>query len=212
MMYRFTRDSTSDSWKPLTPVWPTVIGANGLAWGYGLHPEPPAGEPRSIEGDDRSPAGVFRIFQQFGTARPESLSATALPFIELTDETECVDDPESRFYNRIVNRDLVKVDWDSSEKMAQSYQHGIDFSNNHEPILPSHGSCIFIHVWGGPEDPTRGCTVIAEDHLNELGKWLRADAKPLLVQLSKAKYEQFAKPWMLPPLSTAAAQNLMREP
>jgi hypothetical protein len=39
-----------------------VIGSRGFAWGIGLHGTGEAGAPRKREGDETSPAGVFRLF------------------------------------------------------------------------------------------------------------------------------------------------------
>ena len=200
-MYRYRRRSEGAPWEYVSGPWPTMIGMNGLAWGYGLHPRP--SDPKAlfaVEGDDRSPAGVFRLFQQFGFQKPENISPSALPFVEVSKSVECVDDPKSRFYNQIVDRTTVKADWKSSEEMRNydSYERGIDFSHNHDPIEAGRGSCVFIHEWGGPGAATRGCTVVTKSQVNELAEWLRADEKPVIVQLPEEEYRRFRQSWGLP--------------
>jgi hypothetical protein len=67
-----------------------------------------------IEGDGRSPAGLFPLTTIFGTSDMNA----RLPFTRLGEFTECVDDTHSAVYNKIVNRMQVgNFDWQSSEKM-----------------------------------------------------------------------------------------------
>ncbi|MCV4785338.1 hypothetical protein OFM36_38490, partial [Escherichia coli] len=65
----------------------------------------------------KSPAGAFPLTQVFGKAKKPF---GRLEYISIDEFTECVDDPESSHYNRIVNRLKVgNFDWVSSEKMAE---------------------------------------------------------------------------------------------
>ena len=208
-LYRFERSKSDGPWNLVSGPWESMIGVNGLAWGYGLHPRPESSKRLAVEGDDRSPAGVFRIFQQFGFSRPDNLPKNALPFLEVTSSVECVDDPASHFYNQIVDRSSVKADWNSSEAMRSfgSYERGIDFSHNHNPIARGLGSCIFIHEWGGPGEATRGCTVLVKSQVKELAEWLRSDEDPLIVQLPLEEYRRVQNSWGLPLVDGPAEQK-----
>ena len=86
-----------------------------MAWGLGLHAKPTGG-PHKKEGDEKAPAGLFRLTAAFGySTKPPGVM---LPYIHARPGVEAVDDPHSRYYNRIVDRARVaKPDWHSSEKM-----------------------------------------------------------------------------------------------
>jgi zinc D-Ala-D-Ala dipeptidase len=189
----FERDSTNSAWRRHGVVVPVVIGRNGLAWG-----DRKAGEPQKREGDLRSPAGAFRLSGAFGT---EPKASTRLPYRQLTEDTIAVDDPESRFYNRIIEgRSVAKRDWRSAEKMGLNplYRLGVFVDYNVELPSPGAGSCIFLHVWRGPTSPTAGCTALVEKHLAALIRWLDPAARPMLIQLPREQARLLRKDWGLP--------------
>ena len=62
------------------------------------------------------------------------------------------------------------------------YKYGIVVNHNHideAGAIKGAGSCIFIHI---KKIPTAGCTMMKEEEMKELIKWLDADKEPLLVQ------------------------------
>ena len=61
------------SWQKVGKPFSGVIGSRGFAWGIGLHGTGAAGAPRKMEGDETSPAGVFRLFSVFGLANPAQI-------------------------------------------------------------------------------------------------------------------------------------------
>jgi D-alanyl-D-alanine dipeptidase len=125
-----------------------------------------------------------------------------MPYIPLTPSIECVDDPTSHFYNRIVDRASVSTDWNSSEKMASAgaaYRWGAVIDHNANAV-PNVGSCVFMHIWAGPGQGTAGCTAMPQDQFEPILAWLNPAAKPILVQLPVAQYDKLKKPWHLPKL------------
>ena len=61
-MRRFERSGTG-VWRPAGDDVAVTLGKNGLAWGRGLHGQTPLGPgPVKVEGDGRSPAGVFAFW------------------------------------------------------------------------------------------------------------------------------------------------------
>ncbi|MEY3052193.1 MAG: hypothetical protein RLY31_1978 [Bacteroidota bacterium] len=178
---------------------PVVLGRTGLAWGAGKHPVV-AGRKKA-EGDGKSPAGVFALGPVFGRAA-DGQRRFRMPYLPLTEQLECVDDPASGHYNRLVSRGAVTPDWNSSEHMAAvgpQYDWGL-FVHHNVPASPSGGSCIFLHVWGGATEPTAGCTAMPEDDLLALLEWLDPDQSPRLVQLTEESYARFREEWSLPPI------------
>jgi D-alanyl-D-alanine dipeptidase len=178
---------------------PIVVGRTGVAWDdrFGA---PGAGEPVKREGDGRSPAGVFPLDTAFGFDARPSVPWIRLPYVQLRTTTECVDDGRSVHYNTIVDRDGVsRVDWASSEKMRSigQYEFGVHVAYN-APPTPSRGSCIFLHIWAGPESVTAGCTAMNVDALKELIGWLDPRRRPILVQLPASVLDARRKEWSLP--------------
>jgi L,D-peptidoglycan transpeptidase YkuD (ErfK/YbiS/YcfS/YnhG family) len=135
------------SWQKLGKSFSGVIGRRGIAWGIGLHGTGEVGAPRKKEGDETSPAGVFRLFSVFGLANPSQVRFLRFPYQQITATTEAIDDPQSRYYNRIVDRTAIaRPDWSSSESMLRvggPYRCGIMIEHNWRQI-PRSGSCIFL--------------------------------------------------------------------
>jgi L,D-peptidoglycan transpeptidase YkuD (ErfK/YbiS/YcfS/YnhG family) len=108
----FTRRSAELPWKRVSAAEPAVVGKAGLGWGYPFIDVKDGEEPEKVEGDNRTPAGFFRIGASFGfapTRRPG--------YIELkAGETVCVEDPSSPLYNTITKRsDIGSVEADDMQ-------------------------------------------------------------------------------------------------
>jgi L,D-peptidoglycan transpeptidase YkuD (ErfK/YbiS/YcfS/YnhG family) len=188
-------------WKHCAGPFAAVIGRNGLRWGMGLHGTAPAGTTGKCEGDGCAPAGVFELDQVFGSAAAESTRLLKMPYIVTTADLEGVDDPTSRYYNRLVRRsEIRRPDWRSSEKMIDAdglYQGGVVVRHNWYQQRGC-GSCIFLHLWRKPTAGTAGCTAFARDTVDTLLHWLDHDLSPVLVQLSASEYEARKRAWSLP--------------
>ena len=195
---RFERKDSKSEWRQVGDAVPIVVGRGGLGWGAGLNSETGEG-PVKKEGDGKSPAGVFSLSDAFGFAA--DAPGLHVPYTPLTPTVECVDDTSSRRYNLIVDRGGVRdVDWNSSEKMrsVDGYRWGVVVEHNASPRVPGRGSCIFLHIWSGPEKGTAGCTAMGQPNLEALLRWLDAKKKPVLVQLPEAEYERLRSAWKLP--------------
>jgi D-alanyl-D-alanine dipeptidase len=184
-----------------------MIGKNGLAWGSGIVrvDDQAAGTtgPTKKEGDGRAPAGIFRLSKAFGYAS-QARTQWKMPYLNLTSSVECVDDTASKFYNQVVDRSTVAPDWNSSEHMLRPddlYRWGIVVDYNSSPAIAGSGSCIFMHIWRGPGQPTVGCTAMPQTDLEALLAWLDPKGKPLLVQLPEEQYQKLHESWHLPALS-----------
>ena len=188
-------------WRKVGEQFPAVIGKHGFGWGIGLHGTGEVGAPTKKEGDQRSPAGVFGLYSVFGTASPAQVSFLRFPYKQVGPSTEAIDDPRSRYYNRIVSRPEVKYrDWSSSESMlavGSRYRFGVMLEHNWSQI-PGFGSCIFFHVWGRERSATAGCTAVSLAKLERLIHWLDADKYPLIVQLPATEYLRLKQSWELP--------------
>ena len=183
---RFARGDAAEPWRAVGTAVPINVGRAGMAWGLGLHATPRSG-PCKIEGDGKAPAGVFRLPSAFGyDAKPAGVK---LPYVRAQRGVEAVDDPRSRYYNRIVDRArIADADWHSSEKMlldGEDYRFGVVVAHNPR-CQPGAGSCIFLHVWRGPGRGGAGCTAMPARDIAVLQRWLDPRAHPVLMQAPRA--------------------------
>ncbi|KAF0234002.1 MAG: hypothetical protein FD177_1152 [Desulfovibrionaceae bacterium] len=195
----FERGSPSSPWTAVGKAIPVSLGRTGMAWGIGLHTVPRSAALEKREGDGKAPAGIFSISTAFGYADNDSIRA--FPYLKIASGLECVDDPLSSEYNRILDASAHPKDWNSSETMLRPdglYAAGAVVDHNGDPVSAGKGSCIFLHIWRGPDKPTAGCTAMEESALRSLLSRLDAGSKPLLVQLPRAEYQKLKKEWGLP--------------
>jgi D-alanyl-D-alanine dipeptidase len=202
VMRRYARDGVRSSWRAIGTDIPVVVGATGMGWGDGLHGVGSPGEPGPIkhEGDQRSPAGAFRLSSAFGYAPKDSMSWIKLPYTRATDAYKCVDDAASVHYNQML-MSTHAIDWRSAEDMHRRdslYSLGVVVEHNANGREIGGGSCIFLHIWPGPDGSTVGCTAFASDAMRDLLAWLDPDALPVLVQLPRSEYEHLRMKWVLP--------------
>jgi L,D-peptidoglycan transpeptidase YkuD (ErfK/YbiS/YcfS/YnhG family) len=92
-----------------------------------------------------------------------------------------------------VDRNLVKVDWSSSEKMREIslYKWGVVVPYNMKATKPGAGSCIFLHIAPSSGNGTAGCTAMPEASIEEIVRWIGKGA--VLVQMPEAQYAQMKK-------------------
>lgn len=202
VMRRFTRTDLRSPWTEVGMAVPVVVGRHGIAWGRGLNPSFHLPGPEKKEGDGKSPAGIFRLSSAFGLAAPDAVKQIRMPYQQLTEGIECVDDAQSEHYNSIVDRKATaKPDWNSSEKMRSvgaRYRLGIVVDHNTDPREPGGGSCIFLHIWQDAKTGTTGCTAMAPAQMETLIAWLNPADNPMLVQLPESAYKQLQKNLRLP--------------
>jgi L,D-peptidoglycan transpeptidase YkuD (ErfK/YbiS/YcfS/YnhG family) len=198
-LYRYSNEQ--GQWTAAGDPVPVTVGAGGVA--------------KQREGDKRAPTGAYPLTSAFGYAETPP-AGLRMPYLPLRPETECVDDAGSRFYNQVVNPSEVGGrSWSSSEMMRRDlnshddlYQLGLLVAYNPEGAKDpttgkGAGSCIFLHIWRSPTNPTVGCTAMPEAAMQTLLSWLDPRQKPILVQGSRADLERLAQsgklPYPLPP-------------
>lgn len=194
----------SKKWKAIGEPFPIVVGSGGLVWAPGLHDLSFLVEKPVVkrEGDGKSPAGIFALTSLFASSdKPEYAK---LPFTKLEEHTECVDDPKSSHYNKIVNRMQVgNFDWKSSEKMlevGEQYEKGVFVAHNSAPVVSGNGSCIFLHIWKDAATGTSGCTAMTKENIETVFRWIDGAKNPVLIQLPETVYSEYRKKWKLPKL------------
>jgi len=161
-----------------------LLGRNGLGWGVGLHTTTKNAKFIKKEGDGKAPAGIFTLKQAFGYFPFE----VDYPYEVYKSTDHCVDDINSKLYNKIVESTKVEVDYKSKEHMRfpeNYYKYGVVVNHNHideAGAIKGAGSCIFLHI---KTISTAGCTVMSEEEMKALIQWLDAKSNPLLIQGTK---------------------------
>ena len=197
----FEREDALKSWKTVSKPEKVVVGKNGLGWSHKWYALGNGGHKKK-EGDKKAPAGFFYLRSVFGYALANDMSHLNMPYRQVNKKIKCIDDVNSKFYNRIIDSSTIrKKDWNSHEDMRRNdnlYRLGIVLDYNTSPIRKGMGSCIFLHLWRSSFKPTVGCTAIAPNFMEKLISWLELEKKPLLVQLPKSTFEKISKNWHLP--------------
>lgn len=195
---RFER--ASGAWRPVGEAWPVLFGRSGLAWGIGVRGQEEKG-PRKVERDGRAPAGLFRIGKIYTYDRALPVGSD-YPFHTVTAADAWIDDVAHPQYNRHVLVDPASPPpWYLKQRMRLgdfAYRWLVEIRHNADPPQPGAGSAIFFHLRRGPDRPSSGCTVMAEQALVALIRWLRAEARPHFVLLPRAEYAAKWKAWELP--------------
>jgi len=207
---RFARQGNGP-WRPVGDEIPVTLGKNGLAWGLGLHGAALSDGPLKVEGDGRSPAGVFTFANAFAYNPEELWHPTKMPMHRITSETVCVETIGSKAYNRMLDENpATPHDWDSPDRMLRPdglYRYGLFVNHNAPRTKPGAGSCIFMHLWRRPGAPTAGCTAMNQAAMQVLLGWLDPAQKPVLVQLPRRQLDRWAPAWGAPELVLPPQRN-----
>lgn len=184
-MRLFERAPGEASWRLVHPAEPAVLGVKGAAWGAQFRHLARDGEPVKVEGDRRTPAGIYALGPSFGFA-PSPLPG----YRQLDADTVCVDDPASPAYNTITSRTKVGRTV-RAENMSTSplYRRGIVVQYPTDAAARG-GSCIFIHLWKSPAGGTAGCVALPEARVAALQDFATRPA--VLAVLPEATLERFA--------------------
>jgi L,D-peptidoglycan transpeptidase YkuD (ErfK/YbiS/YcfS/YnhG family) len=123
-----------------------------------------------VEGDLRTPAGVFPLRNGFGVNGNPGLGAGSWLRVDANDVW--VDDPRSSLYNTH-QRSPSSGRWASAERMqlspAYNYAQVIGYN---EARTPGAGSAIFMHVDQGRG--TAGCVSLPTSALLSVMRWERS--------------------------------------
>ncbi|WP_051261387.1 L,D-transpeptidase family protein [Desulfovibrio inopinatus] len=188
-MQRFARSRPHAPWKKIGHASRVELGKNGLAWGRGIVKILPqhSAIPQKLEGDGRSPAGVFFLGHILAT--PEGINDLGFRHdVEtITPRHLCVEDPASPYYNQLVNRDAItspELDTVQSTLLTSGlFTYAIYVGQNQPHPIPGGGSCVYLHLKRKDGDATAGCTALHSNAMLTLLHWLNPKASPILVQI-----------------------------
>lgn len=194
-------DKQDKHWHLVMGPMPVKIGQTGMAWGIGLHPTQQG--LTKVEGDKKTPAGIFEFGPAFGYLPKVN---THMPYRAMQQGMYCIDNSTSDYYNQIVDQLALDepVESLSSEPMRRDihfkddmYKKGL-FVKHNPHNEPDAGSCIFMHLLNREGAATAGCTAMSEGNMDKLLAWLDERCGPLMVALPKAEYADKQLDWTLP--------------
>lgn len=114
------------------------------------------------EGDGATPVGVFAMRRLLFRPDRESRPATGLPSAAILPEDGWCDTPGDRAYNRPVH-----LPYPASAELLWREDHLYDLlvvlGYNDDPVVPGHGSAIFLHLAAPDFAPTAGCVALGRD-------------------------------------------------
>jgi L,D-peptidoglycan transpeptidase YkuD (ErfK/YbiS/YcfS/YnhG family) len=116
------------------------------------------------EGDGATPAGIYPLLSIL--YRPDRIAAplSQLPVRPLAPSDGWVDEPSDANYNRPVSLPYPA----SAEQLWREddlYDALVVIGYNMEPVVPSAGSAIFLHVATSDFAPTSGCVAVEKEVL-----------------------------------------------
>ena len=137
------------------------VGRNGLG--------------KQVEGDGKTPIGIYRFTNAFGIKDDPGISA--IPYVKLDSSHHWVGDSNSKYYNQFVSTKDVEVDWKSSEHLIDynpAYNYSLALDYNIE-LVPGRGSAIFLHCPDKKFGTTAGCIAIPDENMIQVMQLLRSD-------------------------------------
>lgn len=198
-LHRFERTDGGSPWVRLSSPVAVSLGRYGMGWGRGLHPDQEDG-PVKFEGDHRSPAGVFDLGEARGYAMQPPVG-TSWPFRHSGTRWRCMDDTRSDAYNTFLSTQGMPLPPSVGIARRETvFELMLFVKHNTSPVLRGAGSCVFLHVWAKPDQPTQGCVAMSRESLARLLPWLDLDRRPVLVQLPAPIHQKFRAEWSLPDL------------
>jgi len=166
------------------------IGKNGLAWGLGeINLPQNNSEPLKYEGDKKAPIGVFKLTHIFGYEKKIKFK---MPYLYANKDLICVDDSNSKFYNKIVQRKGNEKSFEFMKRDDHQYELGIVVEHNKQ-AQKGRGSCIFLHVKKSENSSTAGCTAMSLDEIKKITNWLDKDKNPILIQIPLSYSKEILK-------------------
>lgn len=147
----------------LLEEFPCVVGKGGIG-------------PKGGEGDGITPIGTYALGPVFGFAAAPPVPVK-IKYIQIHERMLVIDDPESKYYNQIVDREeIADPDWNSAEEMGKipQYEVGVVIRFN-MPAVPFKGSAIFLHLWESPRHATQGCIGLSRENVLQVISWIDAE-------------------------------------
>lgn len=143
------------------------IGKNGFA--------PPFNK---LEGDGKSPTGIFRLGKLFTYEKQVN---TLLEYQQTTKEDKWIDDPNSKDYNTFIRGSTNAKSYENLLLKSDAYKYCMVIEYNINPVLKGKGSAIFFHLGVKKTYFTAGCVAINEENMKFIVNWLDPKRNPTII-------------------------------
>ena len=133
------------------------------------------------EGDNITPKGIYKILNIFYRKDRIKKISSKFRLIEITKKMGWCDDPDSKYYNQLIN---LPTEY-SHEKFFRKdniYDLVLVLNYNMKPIIKNKGSAIFIHVARKNYESTEGCVALKKEDLIILIKKIKKNTKVLITK------------------------------
>lgn len=169
-----------ECWVAAAPASLAHVGRNGVS-------------EAKHEGDKTTPAGAFGIQSvMYGVgANP----GVRYRYRRIVCGDWWVEDSRSPYYNRFKHvrcgsKPPFRITSEDMSRSPISYRHLAVIDYNSHPVVRGRGSGIFLHV-SASGAPTLGCVSLTSTQLVATLRWLRPEAKPLIVIGTAAKIRDY---------------------
>ena len=135
-----------------------------------------------IEGDGKSPTGVFGLGQLYTY---EASVKTSLPYIQTNSEDKWIDDPNHENYNTHIRGNTTAKSFEHLKLSSIDYKYCMVIEYNTHPVVKGKGSAIFFHLATPNYDPTAGCVAIQESDMDQILLWLDPNKQKAILMGNK---------------------------
>ncbi len=149
--------------------WHEVLRTEGFVGKNGIG--------KDVEGDKKTPKGVFSMTQAFGIKKNPG---TKIPYIQVKEKHYwCTDDA---YYNRFIdiNQHPHECKGEHLIEYKGLYNYGLAIDYNKE-CIKGKGSAIFLHCQGD-RSYTDGCIAIPESKMKAILRKIQAETKICIYQ------------------------------
>lgn len=141
------------------------------------------------EGDGKTPSGTFSFTMAYGIKEdPGAL----LPYHLVQQGDVWVDDPQSIYYNQLINRYVTPDGWTSGEVLENyvpDYHYGLVLDHNEE-CIPYKGSAIFLHCINDYDTGSSGCICVPEELMKEIVTKATDSSKIVIIPSKQESFPQ----------------------
>ncbi len=135
-----------------------------------------------IEGDGKSPSGIFDLGQLYTY---EASVKTSLPFIQTNLEDKWIDDPDHENYNTHIRGNTNAKSFEHLKLSSIDYKYCMVIEYNTHPVVKGKGSAIFFHLADVNYSPTAGCVAIQESDMDQILLWLDPNKQKAILMGNK---------------------------
>lgn len=133
---------------------------------------------QKVEGDGKSPTGIFRLGKLFSY---EKQFHTLLENQQTTKDDKWIDDVNSPDYNTHIIGTTNAKSYENLLLNTDVYKYCTVIEYNTNPVVKGKGSAIFFHLALKPASFTSGCVAIKEEYMKLMVNWLEPKQNPTII-------------------------------